>query len=230
MTATIDWKRVLMNEMPWTFLLEVLFRSAAMFIVLVIALSMTGKRGIKQLSVFELVIIIGLGSAAGDPMFYDDVGIVPAIVVFVTIIACYKLITWLTEKSERFERLIVGKTECFINEGKFSLTTFEKEHLALDEFFSRLRLHSVAHLGQVQYAYLETNGELSLFFYPDPEVKPGLPLLLHLCNQKSEVIPHDGVYSCIFCGHTEEMKKGKSICTHCKKNVWVESISTLRIV
>src|SRR5688572_10023568 len=99
MTDIFEWKRILINDMPWIFLLEVFFRSAVMFTVLVTGLSLTGKRGVKQLSVFEIVIIIGLGSAAGDPMFYEDVGIVPAIIVFATVLGCYRLITWMASKS-----------------------------------------------------------------------------------------------------------------------------------
>lgn len=49
-----------------------------MFTILLLTLKLAGKRGVKQLSIFETVIIIALGSAAGDPMFYEDVGIVPA--------------------------------------------------------------------------------------------------------------------------------------------------------
>ncbi|HEY0092342.1 MAG TPA: YetF domain-containing protein [Flavobacterium sp.] len=224
-----EWKRILINDLPYTFLFEVLLRSIVMFGVILISLSLTGKRGVKQLSVFELVLIIGLGSAAGDPMFYEDVGLLPALVVFVTVISMYKLITWLTGKSEKFERVIEGKAECFVSDGLFSLQTFENEHLAIDEFFSGLRLQSVEHLGQVRNAYLETNGELSLFFYPDKDVKAGLPLLPHLYEKRSARIPHDGTFSCTFCGFTDEKKKGKAVCKICKKDQWVESIKTLRI-
>ena len=120
-----------------------------MFAVLLLTLRIAGKRGVKQLSIFETVIIIALGSAAGDPMFYEDVGIIPAITVFVVIITLYRCVTRLVWKSKRFEEFIEGKTECLITDGKFNIETFKKESLAQDEFFTELRLQSVEHLGQV---------------------------------------------------------------------------------
>ena len=229
MHNTFEWDRVLFNELPGEFLFEVVFRSVIMFTVLLLTLKLTGKRGVKQLSVFETVIIIALGSAAGDPMFYEDVGIVPAIMVFTVIIIMYRLVTWLTGKSKKFEEFIEGKTECLINDGKFSISTFEKESLAQDEFFSELRIKSVEHLGQIKFAYLETSGEVSVFYYEDENVLPGLPIIPQLFSNKSKIILSDGLYSCTFCGNTEIQKPGTATCKSCERDEWVESIKTLRI-
>ena len=229
MKEIFEWNRVLFNELPEVFLLEVIFRSVVMFTVLLLTLKLAGKRGVKQLSIFETVIIIALGSAAGDPMFYEDVGIVPAIIVFTVIIILYRSVTWLTGKSKRFEEFIEGKTECLINDGKFSISTFKKESLAQDEFFSELRIKSIEHLGQVKHAFIETSGEVSVFFYEDKEVKYGLPILPLLFHQKSKNILTEGIYACTFCGHTEELKPGTANCKICKKDEWVSAIKTLRI-
>ena len=83
-------------------------------------------------------------------MFYEDVGIVPAAVVFTVIIILYRSVTWLTGKSKAFEEFIEGKTECLIQDGKFSISSFKKETLAQDEFFSELRIRSIEHLGFTQ--------------------------------------------------------------------------------
>lgn len=228
MKETFEWNRLLINDLPVHFLLEVVFRSAVMFIILLLTLKLTGKRGVKQLSIFETVIIIALGSAAGDPMFYEDVGIIPAFTVFAVIIVLYRVVTWITGKSKKFEEFIEGKTECIIENGKFSIDTFRKESLAQDEFFTELRVKSVEHLGQVKNAFLETTGEVSVYYYDDKEVDYGLPILPFLFNSKSSTIAKDGVYSCAFCGETEQKKKGKSNCKVCKKDEWVASINTLR--
>ncbi len=229
MKEIFEWDRLFFNSLPETFILEVIFRSTVMFTILLLTLKLAGKRGVKQLSIFETVIIIALGSAAGDPMFYEDVGIVPAAIVFTTIIILYRSVTRLTGKSKKFEEFIEGKTECLINDGKFSISTFKKESLAQDEFFAELRIRSIEHLGQVQHAFIETSGEISVFFYPDEKVKHGLPILPSLFNAKSKFIPTDGIYACSFCGHTQEVKKGTAKCDVCKREEWVEAINTLRI-
>ncbi|UPZ13982.1 DUF421 domain-containing protein [Flavobacterium humidisoli] len=229
MKQIFEWNRLFFNELPEVFLLEVIFRSTVMFTILLLTLKLAGKRGVKQLSIFETVIIIALGSAAGDPMFYEDVGIVPAAIVFLVIIILYRSVTWLTGKSKKFEEFIEGKTECLINDGKFSISSFKKETLAQDEFFSELRVKSIEHLGQVKHAFIEPSGEISVFYYPDENVKYGLPILPSLFNAKSKFIPTDGIYACSFCGHTQEVKKGNAKCDVCKREEWVEAINTKRI-
>lgn len=224
-----EWQRVLINDHPFEFLFEVVFRSVVMFIVLLITLRFTGKRGVKQLSIFETVIIIALGSAAGDPMFYEDVGIIPAVTVFAVIILLYRFVTMLTGKFKWFEQLVEGKTECIIQEGKFSIDTFEKEGLAQDEFFSELRVNSVEHLGQVRNAYLETSGEVSVFYYSDEDVKFGLPILPQLFEQKSKTIQENGIHACTFCANTQELNSGTATCERCGKGEWVKAINTTRI-
>lgn len=229
MNLIFEWKRILLNEFPASFLLEVAFRSAVMFIVLLITLRLAGKRGVKQLSVFESVIIISLGSAAGDPMFYEDVGLLPAIVVFIIVIVLYRFVTWLAGKSVWFERLIEGKTECLIEEGKFSVTKFERESLALDEFFTELRLKSVEHLGQVRNAYMETTGDISVYYYEDKDVKYGLPITPKLFSKRSENIPDEGLYACSNCGEVEQQQPGKMVCNVCGNKEWVKAINSRRI-
>jgi uncharacterized membrane protein YcaP (DUF421 family) len=161
-------------------------------------------------------------------MFYEEVGIIPPITVFLVIILLYRLVTWLTGKSKRFEEFIEGKTECIISEGKFSIATFKKESLAQDEFFSELRMKSIEHLGQVKNAFMETSGEISVFYYEDHDVQPGLPILPFLFKQKNKTIPTEGIYSCTFCGNTESHKQGNAECRVCEKSEWVEAIKTLR--
>ena len=229
MEKIFDWPRILLNDLPAVFLVEVIFRTTVMFIVLLVALRFTGKRGVKQLSIFEIVIIIALGSAAGDPMFYEDVGILPAITVFIIVIAFYRFVTWLTGKSKWFEELLEGRTELLIENGFFSVVKFKAESIAQDEFFSELRLKSIDHLGQIKYAFLEPSGNISVFFYPDEEVKPGLPLLPSLFKLRSRKISHAGLYACANCGFTQTLTTGQAMCPVCKTEEWVEAIKTLRI-
>ncbi|MGZ5286696.1 MAG: DUF421 domain-containing protein [Flavisolibacter sp.] len=226
-----DWKQLLLGDEEWSFLWETLFRTSIMFIILLTGLRILGKRGVKQLSVFELVVIIGLGSAAGDPMFYKDVGILPAIIVFSLVIGLYKLITYLVGKSTIFEHVVEGKPVCLIQDGRFAITNFQKEALAQDEFFAELRMASIKHLGQVEKAYIETTGNLSIYYYPDDQVKYGLPILPEMFEEKMEEIKIEGIYSCRFCGHTRLILPAPTYsCPECKRKLWTKAINDRRII
>jgi uncharacterized membrane protein YcaP (DUF421 family) len=226
----IDWRAILLGEEKWSFLLEVIFRSLIMFVVIVLTLRLLGKRGVKQLSVFELGVIIGLGSAAGDPMFYKDVGLLPGIFVFAIVIMLYRLVTFLINRSNRFEQFMEGTPTCLIKDGCFVVENFKKEPIAMDELFSQLRLKSVAHLGQVDQAIIETNGEVSVYYRPDEAVTYGLPIIPSLCEQKWEAIPKEGYYACTYCGNTEYLHPAPfHQCKQCEKKEWLTAIDHKRI-
>lgn len=223
-----EWRRILFSDMPIQFLLEVAFRTVVMFFFLVITLRSAGKRGVKQLSIYEVVIIVALGSAAGDPMFYEDVGVLPALLVFLIVMGLYRLITSLAGRYQVFEKIVEGMPNYLIEDGEFSIDKFKKEHLSQDEFFSELRVNHVDHIGQVSIAILEASGEISVFFYPENEVKYGLPILPHLFNQKLREIPEAGIYACSFCANVENLAVGVNICDRCQKDTWVKARNTVR--
>lgn len=225
-----SWKEFFLGGEEWVFLLEIILRTIIMFLTIIIGLRVLGKRGVKQLSVFELVVIIGLGSAAGDPMFYKDVGIMSSIIVFVVIILVYSLLTYLIGRFKKFENLLEGKPIFLIQDGVFLVDNFKKENLGSDEFFSELRLKGISHLGQIETAIEETSGDISVFFYDEKDIKFGLPIMPHSLDYPLKNISKEGHYSCTFCGYTEEKQVGNAgTCKNCSKENWVEASYKKRI-
>lgn len=232
-TATnsgFSWHNLLLGEEDWWFLGEVILRSAIMFIISLASLRIIGKRGIMQ-GVFEIVVIITLGSAAGDPMFYRKVGLLPAIVTFAMVIVMYKLVNYFVARNKKFEHLIEGSHIKLIDDGKFILKNFTHEDLSKDEFFSDLRLKNISQLGQVQSAYVEASGEISVFFFADQEVKYGLNILPEKLKERSNEITVEAMYSCSFCGYTELLLPGNTHkCPDCGKQEWTKSSKNKRVV
>ena len=230
-TGFLDtFEQMLIGDEEWNFIPEIMIRTLIMYLIVLISLRTLGKRGVKQLSVFELVVIISLGSAAGDPMFYREVGLVAALAVFIVIVISYKITSHFVSKSKKVEELLEGSCTCLIENGTFAINNFKKEALAQDEFFSELRLKGVSHLGQVDLAIIETNGGISVFFYDDKEVGYGLPILPALFCKKQTEILEKGYYSCSFCGFTNLLSvNNKVVCAECKKEEWVKAMNTKRI-
>lgn len=228
---TFDFRRILLpEEMNWSFLGEVAFRTFFMFILLLLFFKLTGKRSIYQLSLFEIALIVGLGSAAGDPMFYHDVGLLPAIVVFFIVGLLYKTITHLTLRSDKAEEIIEGKPIPLLLNDLMIVDNLDSEVISYDEFFAFLRVNHVEHLGQVRAAYLETTGNLSVFFYSDETVKPGLPILPENLKYYFTEIKVEALHSCLKCGHTTYFSSGaKPLCANCGGDRWLRSISSIRL-
>lgn len=87
-----------------------------MFGIVFISLRATGKSTVRQLTVVDLVLIVGLGSAAGDPMFYEDVDLLPAVLVFGVAVLIYRGVTRWAASSTRASDWVQGKTVLLIEE------------------------------------------------------------------------------------------------------------------
>jgi len=225
---TLDWQALFIKDLDWTYAFEIVIRTFIMFAFILIFLRTSGKKGVRQLSIFEVAIIIGLGSAAGDPMSNKENAIVPALLVFATILGFYRLITWFAMKNEKFERVLEGDPIYIIEDGQFNLDTGDETY-AKDEFFSEMRQQSIEHLGQVRTAILEPNGNVSFLFYEDDAVKPGLPVMPRLYKRKLTEINMKGNYACSFCGNIEQLEHGSKKCSRCGKDEWVAALSTRRL-
>ena len=223
----MEWQEILIGKESWPFLGEIALRTFIMLVLLFLGLRMTGKRAIKQLSVFDLLLIIALGTTAGDPMIYKEVGIVSSLMAFIVVFGGYRVITYIITRSKGAEKVLEGVPIYIIHEGKATELSLNYNELAMDEFFAELRNKKIFHLGQIESAIFETSGEISLLLYDKKRVKPGLPIWPHKLRENFEVIPEKGLYACTYCGHTEEIDAGSTcLCPHCRKNKsWVKAVA-----
>jgi len=91
-------------------------------------------------------------------------------------------------------------------------------------------LNNVSHLGQVNLCIIEATGEISVFIYPDEEVKYGLPTLPHLSDKFLTIIAHKDIYACHKCGETQTIEPvNEYSCPVCNNSSWVKAINDKRI-
>lgn len=229
--SAFDWHRLLLNDNTPAFLAEVTGRTLMAYVVVFVFLKIAGRRGVRQLSLFELVVILTLGSAAGDVTFYDDVPILPVVTVFAAMICLYRLTTWLTERSSRFGEWLEGKPLVIIRDGRFEIETLDQGNISHDEFLMELRLHGVEHLGQVRLGILEVNGDVSVYFYERDQVQPGLSVLPTQCRGLHAQVEGPGLYACLHCGQLERMAQQQALeCPRCQRTLWSPALSNPRAV
>ncbi|MBO0951720.1 DUF421 domain-containing protein [Fibrella forsythiae] len=222
--SPFDWQRIWLHEYPLTYLGEVAFRTLFMFVIILTALTVSGKREVRQLSIYELVLLIGLGSAAGDPMFYHDVPLGAAVVVFIVIMSCYKFITRLSDRNETIRHKLEGEPVYVIENGRILTDNFDDEDLGKEELFVDLRQAGIEQLGEVRVAILEPNGQLSLFKQPDDQIRPGLPILPKDLAKATKTIDVAMLYACIRCGNTQTLQPAQTCdCTNCQDQLWVKA-------
>ena len=221
-----DLQRMAFDKVPPEFLGEVALRSLYTFVLVFLFLKITGRRGVRQMSLFEVLIILTLGSAAGDVAFYDDVPMVPVFIVFVSLALLYRLVMWLMSKSEKLEDLLEGKPVVIVEDGQLAWENVQSANMTEFEFFMELRLNSVEQLGQVRLAIMETNGQISVYYYSDDEVRPGLCILL----ERFRTVPESGEYACVRCSHVVAMQPGdRQLCPRCANPEWTKVSRAKRI-
>jgi uncharacterized membrane protein YcaP (DUF421 family) len=225
----IDWNNVFFKDLNVSLLVEIFVRTFIMFFLVLVFLRSTGKKGVRQLSIFEVAIIIALGSAAGDPMLNSESAIVPSLLVFLVILGMYRLITYLAFKSEKIESLLEGDPMYIIEDGQFTLEEEGDSNFAKDEFFAEMRAQNIEHVGQVKTALLESNGQVSFLFFSKDEMKKGLPIYPKVYQAKSPDIPVAGEYACAFCGNVLSLNLAQA-CPRCGKSEWVLAIDSPRTV
>lgn len=225
-----DLQRMAFDKVPLEFLGEVALRSLYTFILVFLFLKITGRRGVRQMSLFEVLIILTLGSAAGDVAFYDDVPMIPVLIVFVTLGLLYRLVMWLMSKSEKIEDLLEGKPVVIVEEGQLAWEKVRSANMTEFEFFMELRLNSVEQLGQVRLAIMETNGQISVYYYDDDDVKPGLCILPDEYVERFTTVPEAGEYACRRCSLVLTMQPGDhQLCPRCANPVWTKVSRAKRV-
>ena len=216
-----DWQRMLMDDFPALFIAEVALRALFAFVAVFLFLKVSGRRGIRQLSLFELVVILTLGSAAGDVSFYEDVPLLPIAAVFATLLALYRLTIWVMTRSERFSSWMEGKPVTIIKDGLYELNSLERLNISADEFHMELRQQGVEHLGQVRLGILETDGDVSLFLNEPESIRAGLSVLPPEHRPIWCEPPASGLYACTHCGHVQIINAQQhATCPRCQNKEW----------
>lgn len=134
-----------------------------MYLYTLALVRLLGKRGMAQLSPFEMVIIVALGSAVGDPMFYADIPLIHGMLVVTVVVGLERLIVRLTEKNQWLERVVESAPVLLVADGKILEAALDHEDLSEAELFMALRQNGIEQLGEVRLAYLEPSGHLSVY-------------------------------------------------------------------
>lgn len=159
---SFDLHRIILGDLPAAFYLEILMRTTVLFLFTLLLIRATGKRSLGQLSVFDFVIIIALGSAVGDPMFYEDVPLLYGMVVVAVVVGLERVLALLTSRQARLELMVDSSPTVLVREGVVDYTALRHELMSVSELFQALRVEGIEQLDDVALAVLEPSGHISI--------------------------------------------------------------------
>ena len=141
-------------------------RTVVLYTMLILAVRIMGKRQIGQMEPSEFVVAMLVADLAAIPMQNNAIPLVNGLVPMLVVMGLELILSHLSLKSIRLRKMLCGKPVILIDNGKIVQENLRRTQVTLDELSGHLREKDVLDVQTVQYAILETNGNLSVFPYP----------------------------------------------------------------
>ena len=157
-----ELRRLLIGEQPVLFYLEIVFRTLLIYGYTLLLVRCIGGRSVGQLSMVEFVLVIALGSAVGDGMFYPDVPILAAMAVITLVVGMNMVLDVVISRFPGIGAVVDGRPVLLVRDGEILPDGLARSRLSRAELHALLRLKDIEHMGQVRMAILEINGGVSV--------------------------------------------------------------------
>lgn len=223
-----DYMRILMGDVPWSFLLECALRLVAMYLLLLTGLRLMGKRQAGQVSRTELAGLVSMAVSIGIPLLSPDRGLLAPVAIVAVVVVLHRLVTRWAARRPTAEHLLQGNVTTVVVDGVLQLPIMERVVLSRERLFAQLRSESLEHLGQVRRLYMEANGTFSLVEEDEP--KPGLSVIPGWDEGFRQIQPVvAGKSACCACGEVVDApQKPDQPCPHCHAQQWEPAVEAVK--
>lgn len=192
-----DLHRLLFGEAsPW-FLVEVCLRAALTYVGVVAFMRLLGPRVAGQFTLFEMSVTVVIAAAIGVPLQSADRGLLPALLLVLTLVALQRLIAEISVRRRRFQTRISGDLSLLLVDGHLRLDALRSNALSRETMYGQVRACGYLHLGQVSRIYIEPSGAFTVV--PAAAEMPGLPVVPAMDRELLEFMPASG-QACTACG------------------------------
>lgn len=138
-------------------------RAILLYVIIIFAVRMMGKRQISEMQTSELVITLLMSNIASIPMQDTEQSMLSGIIPIMVLLVCEILISYLMLKKSGIRRIICGKPVIVINDGTIDQNAMKELRISTEDLYEQLRQKDVFDISEVAYAILETNGKMSVF-------------------------------------------------------------------
>ena len=145
-------------------------RTVILYLLVITGLRIMGKRQIGEMQPSELVVAIMISDLAAIPMQEVGIPLMSGIIPILTLIVMEILLSQLSLKNKKFRRLMTGKPNVIIHNGKILKDEMKKIRFNMDDLNEQLRIQGYTGISEINFAILETNGQLSII--PKPKKSP----------------------------------------------------------
>ena len=163
-----DWHQILFGDFSLLIYLEIIIRVVIIMMYTILMIRWIGKRVIGGLGSADVLLIVAMGSAVGDAMFYPDIPLSIPITVITLIAAFQKIYVYIGIEYEPVRKITHPPVRKLVENGRLLTENFEQDDIDKNEVYMLLRQAGIKYLSEVEHAYFEQSGELSVFKYENP--------------------------------------------------------------
>ena len=169
-------------------ILTISIRTCMFYFLIILAYRVMGKREIGQLGVMDLIISILIAELVAISIENFNDSILNTIVPIIILVIIEILLAFLSMKSKNLRIFFDGKPSIIINNGKVNYKEMVKQRYSLDDLLVQLRQNSIKSIEDIEYAFLEHNGNLSIFPYNSNDKNYPMPLIIDGKVQKETLL------------------------------------------
>ena len=151
----------------------IMIRTVVLYFVVLFVIRVMGKAELSKMDPFEMVVLFMIAELAAIPIESLDIPLLNGAAAIITLLFLEVAISFLSLKSEKFNKLLNGGPSIIISHGKINNREMKRQRLTIDELMQQLRLKNFPSLADVEYAVFEANGDLSII--PKPGKAPLTP-------------------------------------------------------
>lgn len=141
---------------------DIIIRSASVYLFMLIALRIFGKKELSQLNTADVILILLISNSVQNAMVGSDISLLGGLTAAAVLFAINFALKKLMYKSKRFSDFMQEKPEILIHDGKLDFETLSKLNITSDELQEAMREHGIEHFSDVKLAMLEIDGNISI--------------------------------------------------------------------
>ena len=141
---------------------EKVLRSVIVYLFLLAAFRLAGKRQLGQMTAFDLVVLLIISNVVQNALIGNDNSLGGGLIGATVILILNGIVAWLTARYKQVERVIEFSPTILVKHGRVLRANLRREQLSMAELRADLRQQGVSSLNDVRYAILEENGRLSV--------------------------------------------------------------------
>lgn len=145
--------------MPWW---QFAMRTAIVYVVVLVLMRLSGKHTLGELSVFDLLVVIVLGSALRTSMVGNDKSLPGGLLVVATLLLMDFATAWLTTRSHLFDRVVQGHPVLLARDGELFEDELKRCRVPRSNFNGAMHKHGINDVGMIEQAILEPSGNITM--------------------------------------------------------------------